>query len=141
MIEDLTHAGPSTKRRMKTQRRPKLNLIATCVQGAPNASQRTTRVLRKAVERKYRGSLNAKLKRLRKAVPTLLQSHEGSRIGQPKPRKSMVIVAAFNYIKVIERDCNACRRRMMVRGKDANGRRGGWILFLSRLMLDYCSEQ
>jgi hypothetical protein len=105
-----TGAGRSTKRRMKTRGRPKLNPIVTYVQGAWNASQYTTRVPHNAVEHRYRRILNAKLKRLRRAVPTLLQSHEGSSVGQPKPRKSMVIVAAINHTKVIEKERNALQK-------------------------------
>jgi hypothetical protein len=58
------------------------------------------------VERKYREGLNAELERLRRAVPTLLQSHDGSGIGQPKPSKSMVIAAAIKHIEMVtqERD-------------------------------------
>jgi hypothetical protein len=58
------------------------------------------------VERKYREGLNTELERLRRAVPTLLQSQDGSGIGQPKPSKSMVIAAATKHIEMVtqERD-------------------------------------
>jgi hypothetical protein len=108
-----TGAEPSTKRRRKTQGRPRLNPIATYVPGASNASQRTTRVSHTAVERKYREGLTAELERLRRAVLTLVQSHEGSSIGQPKPSKSMVIAATINHIQVIGKERNALQKETM----------------------------
>lgn len=103
--------GPSLKRRRKTQGQPKLDPVKSYVPAAPSASQHTTRVPHNVVERKYREGLNTELERLRKAVPTLLQSHEGSSIGQPKPSKSMVIVAAINHIEMITQERNILQEK------------------------------
>lgn len=142
-----TDVEPSTKRRRKFQRRPRLNPIATYVPGVPNASQRTIRVPHDAIKRKYCKCLNAKLERLRRAVPTLLHSHEGKSIGQLNPSKSIVIAAAINHIEVIRKKSTMpCGRRMIrsesfksrivVRREDANEeeevgsylRVGSWFL-------------
>jgi hypothetical protein len=94
------------KRLTKTRSRPKLNSIAPHVPGAPNGGECTTRIPHSSVERKYREGLNAELERLRRAVPTLLQSHDGSNIRQPKPSKSMVIAAAINHIETVTQERN-----------------------------------
>jgi hypothetical protein len=56
------------------------------------------------VERKYREGLNSELERLRRAVPTLLQSVEGEVMGQPKPSKAIVLASAIDYIKKTEKE-------------------------------------
>lgn len=40
---------------------------------------------------------------LRRAVPTLPQSEDGGAMGQPKPSKTMVLAAAIDYIKKVEK--------------------------------------
>ena len=62
------------------------------------------RVPHTQVERKYREGLNTELERLRRAVPTLLQSQKADVIGAAKPSKAMVLAAAIEYIKTIERE-------------------------------------
>jgi hypothetical protein len=61
------------------------------------------------VERKYREGLNSDLERLRRAVPTLLQSGEGAVMGQPKPSKAMVLSCAVAYIAKIEHERDGLR--------------------------------
>jgi hypothetical protein len=103
---DVEHAEPTLKRQTKERSRPKLDAVAHGVSGGSAENQCTTRIPHNKVERKYREGLNTELERLRRAVPTLLQSHDGSGIGQPKPSKSMVIAAAIKHIEMVtqERD-------------------------------------
>jgi hypothetical protein len=61
------------------------------------------------VERKYREGLNSDLERLRRAIPTLLQSREGAVMGQPKLRKVMVLLCAVAYIAKIEHERDRLR--------------------------------
>jgi hypothetical protein len=61
------------------------------------------------VERKYREGLNLDLERLRRAVPTLLQSGEGVVMGQPKLSKAMVLSCAVAYIAKIEHERDELR--------------------------------
>jgi hypothetical protein len=104
---DAEHAKPTPKPRKKKPIRPILGPIARGVSGALVEDQRTACIPHNKVERKYREGLNAELERLRRAVPTLLQqSHEGSGIGQPKPSKSMVIVAAIKHIEMVTQERN-----------------------------------
>tara|TARA_R110002003_G_scaffold288_3_gene18341 strand:- start:43018 stop:43224 length:207 start_codon:yes stop_codon:yes gene_type:complete len=44
------------------------------------------------------------MERLRKAVPTLLQSTDSCVMGVAKPSKGMVLAAAINYILKIEQE-------------------------------------
>lgn len=99
-------AKPAPKRRVKKRGQPRLDPIAHGVSSASAEDQLTARIPHNRVERKYREGLNTELERLRRAVPTLLQSHDGSGIGQPKPSKSMVIAAAIKHIEMVtqERD-------------------------------------
>lgn len=62
------------------------------------------RLPHKQIERKYREGLNLEIERLRKAVPTLLQSTDSSVIGVAKPSKGMVLAAAISYILKIEQE-------------------------------------
>jgi hypothetical protein len=56
------------------------------------------------VERKYRDSLNAAIKRLQRAVPTMHQQKEdGEKILEDfRPSKAMILTGAIKYIKKIE---------------------------------------
>jgi hypothetical protein len=103
---DAEHGEPTPKRRMKKRGWPKLDLIALDVSGALAENQCTAPIPHNKVERKYCECLNAELERLRRAVPTLLQSHDGSGIGQLKPSKSMVIAAAINHIEMVTQERN-----------------------------------
>jgi hypothetical protein len=103
---DAEHDEPTPKRRMKKRGRPKLDPIALSISDASAEGQRTAPIPHNKVERKYREGLNAELERLRRAVPTLLQSHNGSGIGQPKPSKSIVIAAAINHIGMVTQERN-----------------------------------
>ncbi|KAH7078889.1 hypothetical protein BKA63DRAFT_591711 [Paraphoma chrysanthemicola] len=71
---------------------------------APSIPRRPACVPHKQVERKYREGLNSEMERLRRAVPTLLQSAESCGIGTAKPSKGMVLAAAIAYILKIERE-------------------------------------
>jgi small-conductance mechanosensitive channel len=62
------------------------------------------------------------LERLRQAVSTLPQSGEGDAIGQPKPSKAVVIAAAVDYIKRIEKERDALQEENE-RIKYAQGRK------------------
>ncbi|KAF3047176.1 hypothetical protein E8E12_011552 [Didymella heteroderae] len=62
----------------------------------------SSRIPHNAVERKYREGLNAALKRLRRAVPTLPQERQGEKIGTPRLSKSMIIAGAIEYIERLE---------------------------------------
>lgn len=95
------YADTTPKRRKKKRGRSKLDPIARGVSGASAEDQCTARIPHNKVERKYREGLNTELERLRRAVPTMLQSHNGSGIGQPKPSKSMVIAAAIKHIEMV----------------------------------------
>jgi hypothetical protein len=103
---DAEHAKPTLKRQMKERGRRKLDPIAHGSSGGSAKNQCTARIPHNKVERKYREGLNSKLEKLRRAVPTLLQSHDRSGIGQSKPSKSMIIAAAIKHIEMItqERD-------------------------------------
>lgn len=61
-----------------------------------------SRIPHNAVERKYREGLNAALKRLRRAVPTLPQERQEDKIGTPRLSKSMIIAGAIDYIERLE---------------------------------------
>ncbi|KAH6622265.1 hypothetical protein C7974DRAFT_219264 [Boeremia exigua] len=81
--------------------RPQLNRKSDSASaGYPN----TDRMPHNKVERRYREGLNAGFERLRRAVPMLLQSNNGSVMGQPKPSKAMVIAGAINYIEKMEQE-------------------------------------
>jgi hypothetical protein len=71
--------------------------------------QHTSRQKHVQVERKYREGLNLDLERLRRAVPTLLQSGEGVVMGQPKLSKAMVLSCAVAYIAKIEHERDELR--------------------------------
>jgi hypothetical protein len=62
------------------------------------------------VERKYREGLNSDFDRLRRAIPTLLQSGEGAVMGQPKASKAMVLSCAVAYIAKIEHERDGLRQ-------------------------------
>ncbi|KAF2865394.1 hypothetical protein BDV95DRAFT_258963 [Massariosphaeria phaeospora] len=93
------------KRPQRKRGRPKLERTTSDTPSISSAKcQRTSRLPHNQVERKYREGLNAELERLRRAVPTLLQSEDGVAVGQPKPSKAMVLAGAIEYIKKIERE-------------------------------------
>jgi hypothetical protein len=71
--------------------------------------QHTPRQPHVQVERKYREGLNSDLERLRRAIPTLLQSREGAVMGQPKLKKAMVLSCAVAYIAKIEHERDRLR--------------------------------
>jgi hypothetical protein len=73
---------------------------------APNSHRicRTACLPHKEVERKYREGLNLEFERLRRVVPTLPQSVDAYIIGATKPTKVVVLAAAIDYIKRVERE-------------------------------------
>jgi hypothetical protein len=75
-----TDAEPTPKCRTKKRGRPELDLTALGVADASAEDQCKAPNLHKKAGRKYCEGLNAKLERLRRAVPTLLQSHSGNSI-------------------------------------------------------------
>ncbi|OAK93736.1 hypothetical protein IQ06DRAFT_298899 [Phaeosphaeriaceae sp. SRC1lsM3a] len=99
-------AGTAPKCQMGKAGQPKPDPIARSASGASTKSQCTTSIPHNIVEQKYRKGLNAQLEKLRRAVPTLLQSDDGDGTSQPKLSKSMVIAAAINHIETVtlERD-------------------------------------
>jgi hypothetical protein len=66
--------------------------------------RRPGRLPHKQIERKYRDGLNLEIERLRKAVPTLLQSTDSGLTGVAKPTKGVVLAAAIKYILKIEQE-------------------------------------
>lgn len=84
------------------------------------------------VERKYREGLNSDLERLRRAVPTLLQSGDGAVIGQPKPTKAMVLSCAVAYIAKIEHERDSLR--------EGNERLGGSMWKVTRVRQAHIGE-
>jgi hypothetical protein len=71
---------------------------------SPQRTRRTNCLPHKQVERKYREGLNMEFERLRRAIPTLPQSVDANIIGVAKPSKGMVLGAAIEYIKRVERE-------------------------------------
>lgn len=84
--------------------------------------RRPTCVPHKQVERKYREGLNMEFERLRRAVPTLPQSVEANVMGTSKPSKGMVLAAAIEYIKRVERERDAAVREIERLGGKGSGR-------------------
>ncbi|CAG5184120.1 uncharacterized protein ALTATR162_LOCUS10920 [Alternaria atra] len=102
---------PTSKRPLRKRGRPCLNRSdktePVSISSARQNKQYRGRVPHSQVERKYREGLSLDMERLRRAVPTLLQSGEGDAIGWYKPSKGMVLTAAVNYIQRIEREKDA----------------------------------
>jgi hypothetical protein len=93
---------PTLKRPQRKRGRPHLDHDLS---DKPSSKfQRTSRLPHNQVERKYRDGLNSELERLRRAVPTLLQSDGGGSMSQPNPSKAMVLMGAIEHIKKIERE-------------------------------------
>jgi hypothetical protein len=76
----------------------------TCSSRCPASEKAPDRIPHNQVERKYREGLNMVRERLRRAVPTLAQSEKDDFMGAVKPSKAMVLSAAINYIKKIEKE-------------------------------------
>jgi hypothetical protein len=90
--------------------RPRLNHQSSDPVHGPSEPRNTRRTMclpHKQVERKYREGLNLEFERLRRAVPTLPQSVDANVMGAAKPSKGMVLGAAIEYIKKIERERDA----------------------------------
>ncbi|KAF2240969.1 hypothetical protein BU26DRAFT_185313 [Trematosphaeria pertusa] len=100
---------PMPKRPQRKRGRPRLDRSNSNTSPASSNCHRTSRLPHNQVERKYREGLNSELEKLRRAVPTLPQSEEGQVIGQPKPSKAMVLAAAIDYIKKVEKERNMDR--------------------------------
>ncbi|PVH91274.1 hypothetical protein DM02DRAFT_664167 [Periconia macrospinosa] len=92
------------KRPQRKRVRPRLDRSLTTKLKSSSTSKYRQRLPHNQVERKYREGLNAELERLRRAVPTLPQGHEGVAMGQAKPGKAMVLAGAIDYIKKIEQE-------------------------------------
>jgi hypothetical protein len=106
---DNTGSESSTEPAPRKRRRPRINrddisASSTLVNTNPisTPARRLGRLPHKQIERKYREGLNLEIERLRKAVPTLLQSTDSCVIGAAKPSKGMVLAAAIRYILEIE---------------------------------------
>lgn len=105
-----------SKRPLRKRGRPRLDRSNRAE--TPSASSEKqhkpccSRVPHNQVERKYREGLNSEIEKLRRAVPTLLQSNDVGVIGQPKPSKATVIAAAVEYIKSTERERDALRKEV-----------------------------
>jgi hypothetical protein len=87
--------------------RPRLDRTPSASADASHTRRRSTCLPHKQVERKYREGLNMEFERLRRAVPTLPQSVDANVMGAAKPSKGMVLAAAIDYIKRIERERDA----------------------------------
>ncbi|KAH7117112.1 hypothetical protein B0J11DRAFT_109344 [Dendryphion nanum] len=129
-------AAPSVAAPPKKRGRPRLDR-ALSASTASSVTSSTTPCASKArpthrlphnqVERKYREGLNSELERLRRAVPTLPQTEDGTAMamGQPKPSKAMVLAAAIDYIKRIERERDAALQEVE-RLRNDNAARVRW---------------
>jgi hypothetical protein len=108
---DNTGSESSMEPAPRKRRRPRINrddisasstLVNTNSISTP--VRRPGRLPHKQIERKYREGLNLEIERLRKAVPTLLQSTDSCVVGAAKPSKGMVLAAAIRYILEIEEE-------------------------------------
>ncbi|KAF1944209.1 hypothetical protein EJ02DRAFT_452581 [Clathrospora elynae] len=115
------------KRPLRKRGRPRLDRSSTETQ--PNTSpssftkcQRSSRLPHNQVERKYREGLNSELERLRRAVPTLVQTDERGVMGQPRPSKAMVLCSAIEYIRSVEKERDALKvENETLRGNQRGG--------------------
>lgn len=106
------HASPSpdTTHNLSDKSFPRRRLARSRLSRAPlmsPTSRRETCLPHKQVERKYREGLNMSFERLRRAVPTLPRSVDSDVMGSAKPSKGMVLAAAIEYIKMVERERDA----------------------------------
>jgi hypothetical protein len=98
--EEADSKAPSRKRG-----RPRIYChSSTCSSRSALSEKASDRIPHNQVERKYREGLNMVRERLRRAVPTLAQSEKDEFIGAVKPSKAMVLSAAIDYIKKIEKE-------------------------------------
>jgi hypothetical protein len=117
-----------SKRPQRKRGRPRLDGIDAEFQASGSSSaksQRTRRLPHNQVERKYREGLNSELERLRKAVPTLPHSDDGSAMNQPKPSKAMILSSAIEYIRSIEKERDALKEEVE-RLKQNRNHNMGW---------------
>jgi hypothetical protein len=85
--------------------RPRIYRHSSACSSRSAASEKAPdRIPHNQVERKYREGLNMVRERLRRAVPTLAQSEKDDFMGAVKPSKAMVLSAAIDYIKKIEKE-------------------------------------
>jgi hypothetical protein len=102
---------PMPKRPLRKRGRPRLDRSDEAELSSASLGRQYKqcrgRVPHNQVERKYREGLDLELERLRRAVPTLPQSGEDGVMGQPKPSKAIVLTAAIDYIKRIEKERDA----------------------------------
>ena len=114
--KSLTHPSPSSSTsdhhsegdaRPPPRKRGRPRLYRQSTGSSDSASEKAAypqRLPHNQVERKYREGLNMELERLRRAVPTLPQGDAGAAMGSAKPSKAMVLQAAIEYIKKIEKE-------------------------------------
>lgn len=98
-------ASLSTPRKPTVRKRGRPRLDITHVRRIPHNE----------VERKYRHSLNEELERLRRAVPTLPRGEDDEDVAmqrQRRPSKAMVLMAAVEYIKKIEKERDTARQML-----------------------------
>jgi hypothetical protein len=130
-----------SKRPQRKRGRPRLDgtdAESQAIGSSSAKSQRTRRLPHNQVERKYREGLNSELERLRKAVPTLPHSDDGSAMSQPKPSKAMILSSAIEYIRSIEKERDALREEVE-RLKQCRGQNMGWTegsTYLDDFLLD-----
>jgi hypothetical protein len=108
---DDRRSAPPIKLLPRKPRRPKIDRDHACTQSTLRNTTSTSTTLRrpgrlphKQIERKYRDGLNLEIERLRKAVPTLLQSTDSGLTGVAKPSKGVVLAAAIRYILKVEQE-------------------------------------
>jgi hypothetical protein len=121
--EETTSTRPLRKRG-----RPRLDRFDSDPHSTGSSSgkySRGGRLPHNQVERKYREGLNSELERLRRTVPTLPQSDDGSAMGQPKPSKAMILSGAIDYIKQIEKERDALKEEVE-RLRQNHGADIGW---------------
>jgi hypothetical protein len=104
-IETTIKLAPRKRGRPRINRNRTISLSSSSdASSTPTSVHRPGCLPHKQVERKYREGLNLQLERLRKAVPTLLQSTDSCVMGAAKPSKGMVLAAAIKYISKIEQE-------------------------------------
>ncbi|OAK93738.1 hypothetical protein IQ06DRAFT_353988 [Phaeosphaeriaceae sp. SRC1lsM3a] len=99
---DDRRSAPPVKLLPRKPGRPKINRDYTCTKSTLSNTTSTSthlchpgRLPHKQIERKYRDGLNLEIERLRKAVPTLLQSTDSGLTGVAKSSKGVVLAAAI----------------------------------------------
>lgn len=88
-------------------------------QSEASAQPSSRRMAHNLVERRYRDALNSELERLRRAIPHIRGLDSETPDGRPRPSKATVLAAATDYIKRLERECDALQDELDRRAEEA----------------------